>query len=364
MDRLLHFSVLKDIYVNKHTIAISGIHNIGNTCYLSSLIQCLRYTKQFNELFVSDQNINILEKIIQTNLDKQMDQEKYKTELNICLAYIKLLSEINSKSISYNPIELVRLIALNPLFSGGGQQDAHELLIYILDSIHKIYNYPVTFVNTGTPKTIRDFKLKTSFDDYKNYYNSTHSFVLDVFMGQTRNEIISSCGCVAVKYDPLTVFELPVSQTSTSLEDCFKDYLSVEEIEYKCDKNCDGIKSHKHITLWKTPRILIIKLNRFKNTVMGGNIYIEKLMNEIHIPMNFSLESFLDHDSLYKRQSQYKLYAIICHSGSYGSGHYYTINKINDQEWVIFNDNQCSRVNNIDLVSINPENYMLFYERI
>ena len=33
---------------------VCGLHNVGNTCYMNSALQCLRHTKQFREYLLGE----------------------------------------------------------------------------------------------------------------------------------------------------------------------------------------------------------------------------------------------------------------------------------------------------------------------
>ena len=65
-----------------------------------------------------------------------------------------------------------------------------------------------------------------------------------------------------------------------------------------------------------------------------------------------------DHDPL---DVKYRMYAMVCHSGVLGGGHYVSYSRSDDNKWYCHNDSACKEVpeSNIDKSSA----YILMYER-
>lgn len=103
-----------------------GLKNIGNTCYLNSVVQCLSGTKKLAEFFLcSTQDSNLLKKI--------NNRESVAAEMAVL---IKKLWNTNSTSIS--PRTLKKVVGnVNNLFKNKEQQDAHDFLLFLLDQIHE-----------------------------------------------------------------------------------------------------------------------------------------------------------------------------------------------------------------------------------
>lgn len=66
------------------------------------------------------------------------------------------------------------------------------------------------------------------------------------------------------------------------------------------------------------------------------------------------------------QDAQYRLYAVVNHSGTLSFGHYTAYCKVGEEEhdrrWYLFNDAMVSAALEADVVS--REAYMLFYERV
>jgi ubiquitin C-terminal hydrolase len=103
----------------------TGLSNLGNTCYLNSILQCLSSETKLLEYFLTN---------------------NYKNELNQSDGIAHEFSEIvnaiwKSHQQIISPIKLRSLIGnTNENFYSNNQQDSHELLIFLLEALHKELN--------------------------------------------------------------------------------------------------------------------------------------------------------------------------------------------------------------------------------
>ncbi|XP_074653321.1 uncharacterized protein LOC141907542 [Tubulanus polymorphus] len=121
--------------------AVASLVNMGNTCFLNSVIQILRYTPRFVR------GIHYLSKELQFFNEARKQQgndEKMSTEWKLVTGLGKLFSDMKSVEKSYQPgadldslavrpyevLDCIRL--LNPMFEGNLQHDAQELLRCVL----------------------------------------------------------------------------------------------------------------------------------------------------------------------------------------------------------------------------------------
>ncbi|RXG69105.1 Ubiquitin carboxyl-terminal hydrolase 20 [Armadillidium vulgare] len=150
---------------------------------------------------------------------------------------------------------------------------------------------------------------------------------------------------------------------SVSLFNCLAAFFSADELKgdnmyscEKCGKLRNGVKYSKVIEL---PEILIIHLKRFRHEYM----YSSKISQYVAFPVQgLDLSPFLHKDCTSEVRS-YDLYAVICHHGAVGSGHYtaYAQNASNNR-WYEFDD-QCVTEVNLETVA-NCEAYVLFYKKV
>ncbi|KAG8543739.1 hypothetical protein GDO81_023789 [Engystomops pustulosus] len=101
---------------------VTGLCNLGNTCYMNAVIQCLSCTTPLVEYFFSWQ----FEKFIARD----------KKELSLAFANLMSLMWFG-KEQEVSPIAFLSVMCkVHPPFRKDCQQDSHELLIYTLNALH------------------------------------------------------------------------------------------------------------------------------------------------------------------------------------------------------------------------------------
>jgi ubiquitin carboxyl-terminal hydrolase 8 len=124
-----------------HTLC--GLANIGNTCYMNSVLQVLAHIKQLNKYFITKIFKQPLVHNISQVLEKEPRDESYGDKVTriathtLTIQFYKLLIEMTHNQ-SIAPISFKRLLSCkNETFAGHSQNDSHEFLAYLLDVIHE-----------------------------------------------------------------------------------------------------------------------------------------------------------------------------------------------------------------------------------
>lgn len=108
-------NVTKNMPPNRHTTGKVGLNNLGNTCYMNSVLQALFMTKVFrNEVLLYDKNMLPLFSKLQ--------------DLFVLLQH--------SKRLSLSPSDIL-VLSRPPGFVLGHQHDSSEFLGYLLDTLHE-----------------------------------------------------------------------------------------------------------------------------------------------------------------------------------------------------------------------------------
>ncbi|XP_068228598.1 ubiquitin carboxyl-terminal hydrolase 20-like isoform X1 [Palaemon carinicauda] len=149
---------------------------------------------------------------------------------------------------------------------------------------------------------------------------------------------------------------------AVSLHHCLAAFFSADELKgdnmYSCEKCCklrNGVKYSKVIQL---PEVLIIHLKRFRHEYM----FSSKISQYVSFPLHgLDLMPFL-HKDCSSEVNIYDLYAVICHHGTAGGGHYtaYCQNWSNGR-WYEFDDQYVTEVSPETVAKC--EAYVLFYKK-
>lgn len=332
-----------------------GLRNLGNTCFMNSVLQCLSNTRPLLEWCLNDGYL----------LDINTTTSGMKGAL--IKAFVNLLKSLwGSSSESYvspNAFK-TQIQKFAPRFMGYSQQDSQEFLRYLLEGIHEDVNRITT---KPRPVILDDNRLdsKNDRDKAKEYWNAyltrDSSHIVDIFVGQLKSELkFAECGHRSVTFDPFWDLSLPIpkNKSEVSLDDCLRLFMKEEELEAEERPMCTKCKARRSCTksfsIHRFPQILVIHLKRFSQERYG-----RKLTALVDFPvkgLNLS-----DYTSEGGQKVTYDLYAVSDHSGGVHSGHYTAICKNPySGEWNTFNDTRVSLARSNQAVS--SEAYLLFYE--
>lgn len=294
---------------------ITGLPNIGNTCYINSVTQCLLYLPSFKSFIETDDLV-----------EKLFDTSKYKQ-------YVSNLSKI-----------------LPSHFEVYEQNDAHEFYTYLIDFIHEVYKVHQTIKKPDsliTPYSKMQFKCHTKWFE-------SYSPIMDVLYTQ----LIRQIQCIYCNHFTINienVSSIDINMSSPNLNECINTYFNEVNVEFwKCD-HCHKV-NQKPIVLqkcWHLPNTIVLCIKRFKfvnNKPMKMNTHID-------VPYSIDLES---HSLKVYDNYMYKLSGIVNHSGTSYYGHY-TCDLIESPNYLIHIDDD---VKSRTKKSIQNKNcYILFYSK-
>jgi len=340
---------------------IVGLVNLGNTCYMNSILQALFCCKMFTDLvLVAVTSRNTCQPVI--------------TSLKRVFMCLKL-----SRKGSVNPKQFFE--ASRPSwFHVGQQQDSSEFLTFLFQKLEEEHSVVIDNTNNNTNMLLEkclgehgdgDVSDKPEQGNEGHMVEFSPSLVQSVY-GGTQVVVYQclDCSTMSQVVTRLTTLDLPLSiseeepRSSISVEDLIKDYLKAEtlhgENQYQCD-TCHRLRDAVKTTHMKIlPRHLIITLLRFMFEISSSRK--EKLLTRVEVPSTLYLSG--SREGVVK----YDLYCVIVHSGlSSEVGHYYTL--VRDRQsgvWSRVSDQVVETVHECwdqDLHSMNDTPYMLFYQR-
>ena len=310
---------------------LSGLVNLGNTCFINSLSQCLSHTIIFNDFLDNDYVIN--KDYILLNEWNSLRTLMWKK--NCIISPKRFISYIHKVSKSKN----------NDVFSSFTQNDVDEFLYFLLNTFHEYLSISYDY----TPDSKKNNNVEGLL---KKIYKNEHSKINNLFQGIQLSVIMDENKTILCETpDLFYILELTLSgDMNNDIEHYIKNYTSEEYLcgdnKYQLD-NGTYKNARKLITFYKLPPVLIITLKRFSNNIKKIKIIVR-------------IKEYLDVLE-YKSIIKYELYAVCLHMGEMEYGHYVSCIK-NNNNWYIFNDEEIYKTKFSDIES-NSNIYCLFYKK-
>lgn len=410
---------------------VATLSNMGNTCYLNSVLYTLRFAPTFVHNLhhlVADLAL-VYSKINQTkakssslgrtigsitgpssrsssskdllSLGNSQNDLHPKTKMQIATEklhelYMSLHNLEMKESVDpYQPASFIdALIEVNSIYQGNQQQDAHELLVYLLDilretcdllakqaanqpdllsdSLTKNAQSSSTSTLSGKARGVRRSWKKqkeplkkidkdkakekimeehnqevveepTSSDnasttEFISSKKIGYNFVSEEFGGITlRRTKCLECESVTERKEPFYDICVPVSDTvfEESESDFYKQAcVTTENLmgsdKYWCERCIRYNEARREVSYERLPNLLVLQLKRFSSTANGT----EKVNN--YIPSPLILECFCDKCSNTpdgQKLHSYQLFSVIMHLGStMASGHYIAYTRASDYQ--------------------------------
>ena len=332
---------------------LSGLTNLGNTCFLNSIMQILSHTYELNNFL---------------NLKTYKNRLNNKYDSALLIEWDNLREVLWKENCIVSPFKFVKTVQKlahlksKDLFTGFNQNDSTEFLIFVIDCFHNSLSREVNMTIEGEVKNEKDKVAVKCFERIKHMYSNDYSEIWSIFYGIHVSQLtsIETNNVISMVPEPYFMINLPIPENNKNptLIDCFDLYVEGEVLD---GENCvtnettgkkEAVK--KNIVFWNFPNVLVIDIKRFNSMNKKNQIFIDFPLE------NLDLSKYVvGYD---KNKYIYDLFGVSNHSGSVMGGHYTSFVKNANGKWYHYNDTSVAEVA-LSKQIITPKAYCLFYRK-
>lgn len=409
-------------------VGLVGFRNIGNTCYMASILQLLIHCSPIIS-FVANRNGQDAEYkkyVEKAGMYRLAEKERKRQGLTDSDARVTIkraeLNEIKENLVIDRFSDIINVMIekgnsiINPsnfkscleqkvkMFRGHQQHDAEEFLRYVLEIMFEeetgIQSSPVI---NNVPTSISEYndlligikdklsntqdpeERKSIMDELVEYKKTNRSVInkyealesmLNVFKTNyntiswqikaftVESKTCTVCKNVSSRCENTSILQIPV--VPPYLVNCLDKYIQQEEIDdYECGICGCKQKAISQTKIFRTPKILFIQLKRFKS--FGKSNRPIKDDRPIEIPKTLDLNPYIDETMNTEKISSnnYKLVGIANHHGELQFGHYTAdCAGLTDYENWYHHDDQSVTRWNDPNKMNNTDAYVLMYKKL
>ncbi|XP_010520756.1 PREDICTED: ubiquitin carboxyl-terminal hydrolase 16-like [Tarenaya hassleriana] len=313
---------------NKLELQPCGLINCGNSCFANVVFQCLMFTPPLTAYFLQG---------IHSKTCPNREQ------CFTCGFENLVLKAKEGKSPLYPSGLLAQLQNIGICLGNGKEEDAHEFLRYVVDTMQSV-----------CLKESKHAMLETAKLEETTLIGLT-------FGGYLRSKVkCMKCQGKSERCEKMMDLTVEVDGDVSTLDDALRRFTRTEildgENKYKCGRCKSYERAKKKLKILEPPNVLTIALKRFQSGKFG------KLNKLIRFSETLDLAPYVSGRS--DKPHVYKLYGVIVHldiMNAAFSGHYVCYIKNSQNKWYKADD---STVVTSELERVLTKGaYMLFYAR-
>ncbi|XP_075388447.1 ubiquitin carboxyl-terminal hydrolase 8 [Tenrec ecaudatus] len=332
--------------------ALTGLRNLGNTCYMNSILQCLCNAPHLADYF----NRNLYQDDInRSNLLGHKGEVAEEFGIIMKALWTGQYRYVSPKDFK------ITIGKINDQFAGFSQQDSQELLLFLMDGLHEDLNKADNRKRHKEENNDHLDDFRAAEQAWQKHKQLNESIIVALFQGQFKSTVqCLTCHKKSRTFEAFMYLSLPLASTSKcSLQDCLRLFSKEEKLtdnnRFYCSHCRARRDSLKKIEIWKLPPVLLVHLKRFS---YDGR-WKQKLQTSVDFPLEHLdlLPYVIGPKSSLKK---YNLFSVSNHYGGLDGGHYtaYCKNAAR-QRWFKFDDHE---VSDLSVSSVKSSAaYILFY---
>uniref|UniRef100_A0A671VD07 ubiquitinyl hydrolase 1 n=1 Tax=Sparus aurata TaxID=8175 RepID=A0A671VD07_SPAAU len=182
----------------------TGLVNLGNTCFMNSVIQSLSNTRELRDYF----HDRAFEAEINCN-------NPLGTGGRLAIGFAVLLRALwKGTHHAFQPSKLKAIVASKASqFTGYAQHDAQEFMAFLLDGLHEDLNRIQNKPYTETVDSDGRLDEVVAEEAWQRHKMRNDSFIVDLFQGQFKSKLVCpTCSKVSITFDPFLYLPVPLPQ--------------------------------------------------------------------------------------------------------------------------------------------------------
>lgn len=190
---------------------VTGLNNLGNTCFMNAALQCVSNTKPLTLYFMKKMYMHEINRTNPLGMKGHIAKQYGDLIIQMWKGQCKTIAPFNLR---------LTIGKYSPRFSGFQQNDSQELLAFLLDGLHEDLNRVAEKPYVELKDSNNRPDIICAQEAWENHLLRNKSIIVDLFHGQLKSAVrCRACNTESVRFDPFNYLTLPLPMESYLLCD-------------------------------------------------------------------------------------------------------------------------------------------------